>query len=252
MRYLVAVVCSFFVSCYLVSAIASAAPATPLSFTYHAQHAGQFTAGDSIDYDCPNVAGAGDANGDQVCTLCVDLNCAQEILDIEPSSETGDLSGTYTVTADDVMVMEGYTPSDLYGLDDVLSALGNEAVISAPVTPYSFPTVFAEEVVAIGIPVIDAAGNDLTGGTSPWPSELSYGGGGGGGGGGSDSHLSSGMGSLTSFFSSNVGVVIVALVGVAALVWLLRWFFRGAAVQNPSRSGIPRGGVGVSTRPKGR
>jgi hypothetical protein len=48
-----------------------------------------------------------------------------------------------------------------------------------------------------------------------------------------DSNLTSAVSQVTSYFTSNVGTIITAVVGIAVFIWLLRLAFRSFGVSKP-------------------
>jgi hypothetical protein len=49
-----------------------------------------------------------------------------------------------------------------------------------------------------------------------------------------DANLSAVLDQITTYFTSNIGTVITAVVGVVLLLWLLRIAFRSFGVRRPS------------------
>ena len=48
-----------------------------------------------------------------------------------------------------------------------------------------------------------------------------------------DANLQSALDSITTYFTSNIGAVITAVVGIAVFMWLLRLAFRSFGIRKP-------------------
>ena len=48
-----------------------------------------------------------------------------------------------------------------------------------------------------------------------------------------DANLTSALNSVTTYFTSNIGVIVTAVVGIAVFLWLLRLAFRSFGIGKP-------------------